>query len=205
MPRINRKTTPKVRDGRVRKKNRTRETPNHMNTPHRWPAIDRRRPGATYRHVILKRDVETFLELLPNWDELSTGLKAIVLAAGSYNVFGWHEPGVVGLCAWDAKLWIQHRISFYEEHRRILGRLGVPTRKFRGNDGTYVECRYTEVTAKAFLLLHVLPHELGHHHDRMTTRSKIDSARGEGYAEAYALRYFDVIFDRYCGTFGFCP
>lgn len=205
MPRINRKTTPKVRDGRVRKKNRTAETPNFLNTPHRWPTIDRRRPGAGFRHVVMKRDVEKFLELLPDWDELSIGLRAIIIDAGWDGVLGWHEPGVVAICAWDEKLWTHHNFPFYEEHRGILDRLGVPTRKVRGDGGTFVECRYTEETAKAFMLLHILPHELGHHHDRMTTHSKVATARGEGYAEAYALRYFDQIFDRYRDVFNFHP
>lgn len=42
-----------------------------------------------------------------------------------------------------------------------------------------------------FQLLHVLPHELGHHRDRMTTRSRISAARGEPFAERYANEVFE--------------
>jgi hypothetical protein len=52
----------------------------------------------------------------------------------------------------------------------------------------HVELRFTEGQARAYQLLHILPHELGHHHDRITTRSRRRSARGEPYAEAYANR-----------------
>ena len=35
--------------------------------------------------------------------------------------------------------------------------------------------------------MHVFLHELGHHHDLMMTRSRRKTARGERYAEKYAL------------------
>jgi hypothetical protein len=55
------------------------------------------------------------------------------------------------------------------------------------------EVRWTEGQARAFQLLHVLPHELGHHRDRMTTRSRDRAARGEPYAERYAETVFDLL------------
>ena len=33
-------------------------------------------------------------------------------------------------------------------------------------------CRFTEASARGFQLMHMFLHELGHYHDRMTTRSK---------------------------------
>src|SRR4051795_2626468 len=56
-----------------------------------------------------------------------------------------------------------------------------------------IEVRWTETQARAYQLLHVLPHELGHHHDRMTTRSRGNAARGEPFAEAYAHRVLDPL------------
>jgi hypothetical protein len=47
-----------------------------------------------------------------------------------------------------------------------------------------------------------LLHELGHHHDRMTTRSRRVGCRGEGYAEGYAWEYERLVWDRYLATFG---
>ena len=50
--------------------------------------------------------------------------------------------------------------------------------------------------------LHILLHELGHYHGRMTTKSKVRAARGEPYAESYALAYELQIWDRYQEAFG---
>jgi hypothetical protein len=64
------------------------------------------------------------------------------------------------------------------------------------------QLEWTESQARACQLLHVLLHELGHHHDRMTNRSKTRAARGEPYAERYALRYEAGIWDAYLQEFG---
>lgn len=65
-----------------------------------------------------------------------------------------------------------------------------------------MEVQYSENSMRAFQLMHVLLHELGHHHDRMTTRSQRQSARGDSYAEQYALRYMGEIWDSYITEFG---
>jgi hypothetical protein len=61
---------------------------------------------------------------------------------------------------------------------------------------------FTEATARAYPLLHVFLHELGHHHDRMTTRPPKHSARGERFADDYAMPYPDRVWQRYLDTFG---
>jgi hypothetical protein len=78
--------------------------------PHRLTITpDRRRKStargtSSYRHLLKRRDVECFLEIVPDWHELSTGLNAIVLAPHG-DCMGWHEPGVVHVCAWEEELW----------------------------------------------------------------------------------------------------
>jgi hypothetical protein len=62
---------------------------------------------------------------------------------------------------------------------------------------------FTPATVQAFLLLHVLLHELGHHHDRMTSPGRRDISRGERYAEEYARRYEPRIWSAYCRVFRF--
>lgn len=199
MKRAMRKTAPKVRGGVVQKKNRTALTPTVFNTPQDMPAIMRERPGEGFKHLLLRRDIEQFIRLLPDWAELSQGLNAIVLATYEDDTMGWWEPGIVRICAWNREMWIEHWDEFVAEHQDIYERLGIETE--RAPDGcTWV--KYTEGTAKAFQLLHIFLHELGHHHDHMTTRSKRDAARGEPYAEAYARKYEAIIFDRYQEVFG---
>ncbi len=52
------------------------------------------------------------------------------------------------------------------------------------------------------MLVHILVHVLGHHHDRMTTRSRKSTARGESFAERYAREHEDEILTRYRDAFG---
>jgi hypothetical protein len=65
---------------------------------------------------------------------------------------------------------------------------------------TSLELRWTEAQARGFLLLDVLVHELGHHHDRMTTRGN-RASRGEPYAMAYARRVRAEIWPQYTRVF----
>ena len=199
MRHLNRKTAPKVVGGKTQRKNRWAETPNYYNTPEASLVISRNRPGPGCRHVLLKRDVERFIEILPDWNELAKGLNAIVLDSGNLRCDGWHRPGVVADCAWPRNLEIEMYCSYFEQHRSIFEQLGVPWEKL--DDDGYL-CEFTDSTVRAYQLLHILLHELGHHHDRMTTKSKRRASRGEGYAEHYAIEYAERIWERFLNEFG---
>lgn len=181
-----RRTATRVKDGRVQKKNNWVADRGDLDA---WTQadikIERRDPGQAFRHLLTVADLRVFLELLPVWDELTVGLDGIVLDHGGQDCMGWHRQGIVAICAWERDLWWPDATPrFVEEHRDIFELLDVRARK---NGGSY-EVRWTEDQARAFQLLNVLPHELGHHHDRMTTRSTVRAARGEPYAETYARR-----------------
>jgi len=193
-----RKTTPRVRDGRVAHKQRRSPTPTYWNTTQRVPVVDRERPGPGFRHILRRQDVLAFLELLPEWDVLSQGLDAIVLAEGDDGSDGWYDLGVIGICAWERQLWREVIPEWYQEHKGLLERLGVPCERRRDA----VLCHFTEATIRGYQLVHILVHELGHHHDRITTRSQVECARGEPYAEAYAARHEEEIWQRYGAVFG---
>lgn len=198
MKRACRVTAPRVIDGRVQRKNNWRRTPDYWNTPQVMPVIDRQAPGPRHRHVLFQRDVERFIALLPDWAELSRGLNAVVLSPKDSDCDGWYKPGVVALCAWPRGLWEEWSAGGYANHRQLLDRLGVPCEPLSDR---WVLCQFTEATVRAYQLLHVFLHELGHHHDRMTTRSRKECARGEEYAEEYAFRYEAIIWDRYLNEF----
>jgi hypothetical protein len=102
---FHRVTAPGVTGGRVRRKNNWRHTPSCYDEPRDAPGIERQRPGEGYRHLLLKRDVRRFIGLLPDWEELSRGLSAILLAPGDRRCYGWHRPGIVAVCAWGRDLW----------------------------------------------------------------------------------------------------
>jgi len=195
---MNRKTAPDVKKGRVQKKNNWTPTPGYYNSEQALPLIDRKRPGEGYRHLLKRRDVQEFIAILPDWEELSKGLNAIVLAPHE-DAMGWHEPGVVHVCAWEQELWWEDTVpAFVDDHREIFEWLGVVVEK----QGGFLVTKWTEGQACAFQLLHVLLHELGHHHDRMTTRSQRSASRGEGFAENYARQYEARIWDEYLRRFG---
>lgn len=193
-----RRTTPRVVRGKVQRKNRSARTPTWRDNPALHPVIDRERPGRGYRHLVKKSDVTRFVRLLPNWIELSQGLRLILLARGEETCLGWHRTGIVTVCAWQDCLWEEWQGWFFDEHRRTLDRIGVPYEK---HDGDYL-CKFEASTVRAFQLVHILVHELGHHHDRMTTRSQVNPSRGERFAERYAQRFEPVIWDRYVAEFG---
>ena len=194
----NRKSAPEVKGGKVQKKNDWALTPNYYSHAQCELVIDRKRPGSGYRHVLTRKDLRHFIAILPDWDELSRGLDAIVLAPGEEGADGYHTPHVVHVCAWEEGLWIDYRWDYYEEHEALLKRLGVIADPIENG---YL-CKFTEAQARAYQLLHVLLHELGHHHDRITTKSEVRASRGEPYAEAYALTYEARIWDEYQRRFG---
>ncbi|NQU75569.1 MAG: hypothetical protein HQ546_04540 [Planctomycetes bacterium] len=195
MARYQRKTAPKVKGGKVQRKNRWQDSPSAFNNPGPYPAFERERPGVGYRHLIRKRELYEFVDLLPDWDELSKGLKAIILAGGEDGCHGWHDRGVVGICAWDRSIiWEDPDPEFLAAHEGILSKLGVDSYEdWEGLLHTY----FDERTAKAFQLVHVFVHEMGHHHDMMTTRPQRAPARGESYAEEYARKHEDEILQKY--------
>jgi hypothetical protein len=195
---VHRRQTPKVKDGRVQKKNNWELSPHYSQVAGLGFVIDRERPGKGYRHLLRQSHIERFTALLPEWDDLSRGLDAIVLSSGESDVHGWHGNGVIGICAWPREIVESVNHAYVADHQRIIDQLDVPTRRF----ATMTRIEWTEDTARAFQLLHVLLHELGHHHDRITTRSQRRASRGESYAERYAYKYSERIWERYVAEFG---
>ena len=111
---------------------------------------------------------------------------------------GWHRRGVIAVCAWPESLWTEDLSKdWYWDHAEVLEQLGVAVWKV----GYRWVAEWTEDQARAFQLLHVFLHELGHHHDRMTTRSERDVARGEPFAERFALELAERIWDDYLRVF----
>ncbi len=192
-----RKTAPRVVRGKVQRKNRWALTPNYWNTPQELPVLDRQRPGSGYRHLLTKKDLARFIAILPEWEELSKGLHAVILAPGDLYADGWCNARAVAVTAWERDYWRSVYPGYYIEHRALFERLEVPIEQ-TGEDWL---CKFDQDSARAFQLLHVFTHELGHHHDRITTKSKRRASRGEDYAEEYARRYEQIIWHRYFEVF----
>jgi hypothetical protein len=194
----NRRTATRVRDGRVQKKNNwSPDQGDYFARRQDEIRLDRRAPGPGFRHVVTVAQLRAFIALLPDWDDVAVGLDAIVLDEGQ-DCMGWCGKHVVAVCAWEQGLWWEDGDrAFEEEHREVMDILGVERDQTEDN----LEVRWTEEQARAFQLLHILPHELGHHRDRITTKGKRRAARGEPYAESYAYRVLHAVWPAYARRF----
>ena len=196
---MHRRTATRVVGGRAQRKNDWRPHPgDYMVVPQAEIRLDRRSPPQGFRHLVTVAQLRRLVALLPDWAELAVGLEAIVLDDRT-DIMGWHRRGVVALCPWERELWwTDADPGFVAEHESVLTLLEVATVRAGGR----IELRWTESQARAFGLLHVLPHELGHHRDRITTRRGARAGRGEPYAEAYAATVVEQIWDAYVTEFG---
>ncbi|MGB0579571.1 MAG: hypothetical protein ACPGVU_07715 [Limisphaerales bacterium] len=196
-PSFNRRTAPKVKDGKVQWKNR------HRPTVHNGFVLDRESPRRGYRHVFSKQDLRDFIEIIPNWSRYSERLERIVLARnddendGLYDFYHREKTGAIFLHAWREDLWVEFNPDYFDDHQSIMETLGVAFD--RGSD--VVNCRLTEAQARAFMLLHVFMHELGHHYDRISQKNG-GTCRGEDYAERFANSRFNELFPAYVRVFG---
>jgi hypothetical protein len=195
--RFNRRTATKVKDGCVQRKNR------HRPTGHDGFVLDRESPGREFRHVVSKRDVQAFIDIVPDWHRLSERLERIVLSSRGDGADGVHvfyhreETGAIFLHAWRDDLWSDLNTGYFNSHQQIFETLGVSYN--RKED--CVTCRFTEAQARAFMLLHVFMHELGHHYDRIHQKH-LNSTKGEAYAERFATSRFEQLFPEYVRLFG---
>jgi len=195
---INRKTTPKVKGGRPLRKNNNKVTPNYWNTYQKEIQIDARKPGKGYKHFLKKKDILTFIDLIPKWEIYSQHLDAVVLQNGSnYRDGVYYYLGVIGISAWPREMDIEVSNNYYQDHAALFGRLGV---KVTQQDDYYF-CEFNEDQIKGYQLLHIFLHELGHHFDRIKTRSKHACARGEYFAESFAFEQEEKMWNRYGEAF----
>jgi hypothetical protein len=170
-----RKVTPKVKNGIVQKKNR------HQFTARLGYVIDRQSPTKGCRYVLTKQDLRDFISIIPDWHDLAVGLESIVLTScgddhdGRYEVFQHEKTGSIQIPAWEGDFWKSFTLEYFYAHQVVFQRIGLAFDQVE--DG--VQCRFTHRQAKAFLLLHIFLHELGHHVDRMQTKQQESTVRGE--------------------------
>jgi len=155
-------------------------------------------------HLLSKKDIFNFIEIIPDWNRHAQGLSAVLLAEKHVGWDGWYSygdsdvGGIIGICAWTKDIWRKSNKQFYREHHQLFDRLGVRCEP-RGEE---VLCKFTEDTARAYQLLHIFLHELGHHQDRMTSKKKRATGRGENYAEDWAFKSERTLWDAYQQKFG---
>jgi len=160
-------------------------------------------------HVTSMDDIWKFIRLIPDWKRVSTGLDMIYLLWGDSDyeeADGWYEVchmSSIALASWPENLVVEYGPKYIESHRDLFERLGVNPNVEADEEG-WRALQYTEDSARAFQLLHIFLHELGHHRQRMIEgwgREK----KPERYAESYAYRMERQIWKRYCEAFHFRP
>lgn len=129
-------------------------------------------------------DVRRFLALMSEWRKELDELGEVILERGhpqfdaSYRFFDCTiklQPwATLSPTWWSGHVW---------GHDSILTRLNVPLEAV----GDSFVCRFTRDTARAYMLLHVFMHEIGHH--LYFVRNGMTSDRSEKYAEEFALRF----------------
>lgn len=124
-------------------------------------------------------------------------MNVILLSRGQKGTDGWYAGTVIAISAWERDPWRSFDAEYYHEHRELLDKIGVPCAK----NGSGYLCEFTDATIRAFQLLHIFIHELGHHYDRITSHRRAEAGRGEYYAENYALQYQEYIWRRFIDNF----
>ncbi len=127
MPRIVRRTSTKVINGVVSPKNREDAT-----DPRPY-AIIREPAGRGFRHVVSACQLEQFIRLIPEADQLLQGVERIVLSGGSEKVYGWHRDlwrrkvATIELCAWTKDIWAPMSVRYFRQHQPYLEASGSRT------------------------------------------------------------------------------
>lgn len=200
----NRKTTPKVRNGKVQKKNR--------HQPTRQNSLVVGLEKSSCRHVLTKEDIWKFLRLIPDWKRVSKDLDLIFLANESEDdegCDGWYwslrNCPQIALNGWEEDLRKYVGPNYYHSHQALFNRLGLELQKDAESEEDYRYLQFDEDSAKAFQLLHIFLHELGHHHYRITKGRSNGEIGSEQYAESYAYKLEKQVWPRYREAFHFNP
>ncbi len=190
-----RKSAPGVRGGKTRKKNRTALSPDVYVHDFESLVVQRMRPAKGFYHAVTPTEVRRFVALIPDWNDAFSGVKAVILTPGDDECYGrYNNAGVVKLDAWpkdeDAyvpprKEWLIRAMGIEEPH---------------GDIGWFLRLSRDQV--RCFLLLGTFLHELGHHLDRISTRSQADASNGEPFAITYEHRRQQELWPAYCREFG---
>jgi hypothetical protein len=252
-----RKTTPRVKDGRVQRKNH-RDVWSGEAGPLR---VETEVPGPGYRHVVSEALLREFMALVPDWEQASRGLRTVILTQGSEQYDGYYGYGDIELRAWPDPPARSVGPWQFAERRALWERLGIRWRdapemvaeleletypmpgidrqlrdvyddfdldieeagedawvaRDRSAPGRPVICDIVQVdyalyayerrvfvqfdrrTAADYTLLSVFLRYLGHHVDAITPPRKGRLSRGDEFAELWAQRAADAMWDAWVG------
>lgn len=193
-----RKSAPGVKGGKVQKKNRQALSPDIYEHDFEELVVIRQRPAKGYFHAVTPTDVRRWVRRIGDWTQIAPTVKAVVLTPGGDWCYGrYNNAGIIKIDAWPRSG--EHFVP--ERKKWLVEQLGfdAPVQDASGRDGTLL---FSRDQARAFLLMGTFLHELGHHLDRVTTRSKKDASNGEPFAIEYELRMQRELWSVFVEEFG---
>lgn len=201
----NRKTTPKVRDGQVQKKDR-----------HQWTEFQdlldsdafstiKMKPEDGYMHVVDRKSVLDFVELIPGWSEMSKGLSALVLGSDGCSSqtdinYSPKSYNSIWLSPFPKDMTLYWSAGFASEHRSIAESLGVELKWLESGEAV---TEWTKPQAQAWQLLHLFLYDL-YCHNECTTQENDDYHHQHKLAEEYSIKTAQLIisdYERVVGSF----
>lgn len=202
-----RKTTPKVKDGRVQRKNRTDESEYLALVDGRTFSVIKHRARDGYRHVFRLPEVYRFVQLIPDWPTMSKGLSALALDAyGSDEQTETHyAPGyrAIWMRPFPNSMKTTWPRTFYDGHAEFVSRLGPEI--VTEEDSRSVTISWTSSQAKAWQFLHLFLYDLSVHAQFMKSGQKPRAEHSSKTAEVYAFDTAQLIlptYEKVLGTIG---
>ena len=195
-----RKTTPKVKDGRVQRKNRTDESEYLALVEGRTFSVIKHRAKDGYHHALRLPEVYRFVELIPDWPTMSKGLSALGLDA-----YGSDEQTDTGYAPRSYRsIWMRPFPNsmqtiwprdFYDAHAEFIDCLGPDI--VAGQNAGAITVFWTSGQAKAWQLLHLFLYDLNVHAQFMKSGQKVRSPHDNETAEAYAFKTAQLLLPKY--------
>jgi hypothetical protein len=201
--RAGRKTTPKVRHGQVQKKDRHQWTEFQELLDNTAFSTIKMKPEDSYVHVVDRRRVLDFVELIPNWRDMSKGLSALVLGYDgcSHQTDINYSPKAynsIWLSPFPKDMTLYWSRSFAIEHKSITEFLGIDLIE-TGEDE--IMTVWTKPQAQAWQLLHLFLYDLFCHNE-CTSQSRDNYHHQHKLAEEYAIKTAQLIVSDYERTIG---
>jgi len=164
--------------------------------------VVRKPPGRQRYHPAGAEEIERFVGLIPSWEEISCDLDGVMLCAPWQEEYpdteGLYGEHAIILFSWPRQPEERFRHSFTRQLPEVAGRLSLRERR---KDRDYA-VTWSPSQARAYVLLFVLLHEIGHHVDWLLCRRGRYARRGESFAEDWAADCRQRIWDCFLQAFG---
>ena len=193
-----RKVTPKVRNGKVQKKDRHQWTEFQDLLDENTFSTIKMKPEEGYIHVVDQKCVLDFVSLIPDWENISKGLSALVLDSEGCN----HQTDInyypksyhsIWLSAFPKDMTLYWSKGFAMGHKKITDFLGVEQEEI---DGGEIKTVWTKPKAQAWQLLHLFLYDL-YCHFECFAQGKEKYYHQDKLAEEYAIKTAELIVSDY--------